>query len=93
MIFSSLSLVLAVMAIGSLGQLPQYTVEFKFDEKVVELEQQVPILFNPALVAPGPVRNLSIFLLQTNATDGVQIDTFNTVKLLDVRPGKQDSLI
>ncbi|KAK0119073.1 hypothetical protein ONS96_012141 [Cadophora gregata f. sp. sojae] len=78
------------MAIGGQGQLSEdYTVEFRLDKTEIQLDEQISIFYTPQLAlstlpVSGPVRNLSIFLLETNATDG-QIDASNTAKLLDIQ--------
>ena len=91
MIFSSLGLLLAVMAKGGQGQLSQdYSVTFWLDKTDFQLQERISISYTPRLLLPitEPVRNLSIFLLETSASDGVQIGTLNTVKLLDIQSGK-----
>ncbi|PVH88291.1 hypothetical protein DL98DRAFT_565951 [Cadophora sp. DSE1049] len=86
MIFSTLSLVLAVMANGGQGQpLKDYTVEFGFDKAEVQLNEDISISYTPDLTTSGPIRNLSVLLLRSNATEGGQVNSSNTAKLLDVQ--------
>ncbi|KAH7417211.1 hypothetical protein BKA64DRAFT_293172 [Cadophora sp. MPI-SDFR-AT-0126] len=87
MICSTLSLVLAVMAVGVHGIPPDLQYDVNFDRP----RAQVGILTSISYIATAydsePIGGLSLILLQTTAQDESPIDSSNTQKLVDVQPG------
>ena len=86
MIFSTLSLVLAMMVNRSQAQ-PDYTVQLELDKTEFYLGEDISISFKPTLATESPLQNVSILLLRTIAKEG-QVLSSNTAKLLDIQSSK-----